>query len=546
MPDAVVIGAGPNGLVAANMLLDAGWDVLVLEEQPEPGGAVRSGELTRPGFISDLFSAFYPLAAASPVLTALDLGSQGLGWSRAPVVLAHARSAGSAAVLSMDLDATAASVDAFAGGDGDAWRRMFSLWQRIGKHLIEALFEPFPPVLPAVKLAAALGPRDLARFTRMAVLPIRRFAEEEFDGEGAALLLAGNAMHTDLMPESPAGTIFGWLLSCLGQDIGFPVPEGGAGRLTEALVRRFTSGGGTLECNQRVVKVIVRSRRAVGVRTASGDEVQARRAVLAGTGAPELFLDLVGAEHLPARTLEGMRRFQYDNATVKVDWALDAPIPWTAAGAHSAGTVHIADGMDDLSDFGLQLGKGMIPARPFLIVGQMTTSDATRSPSGTESAWAYTHVPQEPRGDAAGDLTGTWDERESDAFALRIEDRIEELAPGFKEVIGARHIFTPPSMQAADANLVGGAINGGTAQIHQQLIFRPYTGLGRPETPIKNLYLASASAHPGGGVHGAPGANAARAALLRERLKRTWVVAGAAGAAAGAGWAARRPRYGSE
>ena len=538
----MVIGAGPNGLVAGNLLADAGWDVTVLEEQPVPGGAVRSGEITRPGFVSDLFSAFYPLAAASPILNGLDLGAYGLRWRHAPAVLAHPFPDGSCAVLSRDLHETAASVESFARGDGAAWREMYDLWGRVGEHVLDVVFKPFPPLAAPVKVAAELGGLELMRFLRMAVLPIRRFAEERFGGKGAAELLAGNAMHTDLMPETAASALFGWLLTCLGQQFGFPVPEGGAGRLASALAERLSDHGGTLRCGVRASNVIVRSGRAVGVRTADGEEVEARRAVLADTSAPTLFADLVGPEHVPDRVLEDLRNFHLDNSTVKVDWALDAPIPWKADGARTAGTVHVAGDIDHLSDFGLQLSKRLLPDRPFLVLGQMTTADATRSPAGTESAWAYTHVPQDPVGDAGGELTGSWDERETEAFVVRIEDEIEAFAPGFKGLISARHVFTPLSMEAADANLVRGALNGGTAQIHQQLFFRPYVGWGRPETPVRGLYLASASAHPGGGVHGAPGSNAARAALLHQRARQALVFAGGATAVAGSLWAGRRSR----
>ena len=542
MPDAVVIGAGPNGLVAGNVLVDEGWDVTILEEQAEPGGAVRSAEITRPGFVNDLFSAFYPLAAGSPILDELKLEAYGLRWRHAPTVLAHPFPDGSCAVLARDLETTAVSVDSFHPGDGAAWQEMFSLWQRVGSHLLEVIYSPFPPVRAPLRIASELGGRDLMRFLRMAMLPVRRFAEERFGGRGAAALVAGNAMHTDLTPETSAGAIYGWLLSCLGQEVGFPVPEGGAGSLSASLARRFTDHGGKLRCGVRVAKVIVRSGRAVAVRTASGDEIPATRAVLADVGAPALLTDLVGPEHVPGRVLDDLRNFQYDNSTIKVDWALDAPIPWKAEPVRAAGTVHVAEDIDYLSDFGLQLGKRLLPARPFLVLGQMTTSDATRSPAGTESAWAYTHVPQQAVGDAKGELSGSWDERETEIFVARMEDEIEALAPGFKDLIAARHVFTPTDMEVMDANLVGGALNGGTAQIHQQLFFRPYVGFGRPETPIRNLYLASASAHPGGGVHGAPGANAARAALIPGRVRRSLAVAGGATAAAAATGIALRRR----
>ena len=529
-PDAVVVGAGPNGLVAANLLADAGWAVLVLEAQPDPGGAVRSGELTLPGFIHDRFSAFYPLGAASPVLNSLELERHGLRWRRSPLVLAHPRQDGRGAILSTDLDETAASLDADSPGDGDAWRKLFGLWERIGDDLLDSLLSLFPPVVPGARLAARLGPAGLLRFARLGLLPVQRLAEEEFSGPGAGLLLTGAALHTDLAPDSTASSIFGWLLCCLGQQVGFPVPEGGAGRLTDALVARLHERGGRLMCGTAVTKVLIRDRRAVGVVTADGTEHRARRSVLADVGAPALYREMVGPEHLPARLIKDLRQFQYDNSTVKVDWALDGPIPWTGEATRRAATVHVADGLQHYIESASQLARGHIPARPHLVVGQMGVADPTRSPAGTETAWAYTHVPQRVRDDAGGNLKGIWDDAEGEVFAERIEAEIEMLAPGFRDLVRGRYIATPPILEASNANLVGGAVNGGSAQIYQQLIFRPTPGLARPETPIRRLYLASASAHPGGGVHGAPGANAARAALAADRRPRRLMAVGAAGA----------------
>jgi phytoene dehydrogenase-like protein len=530
--DAVVIGAGPNGLVGANLLADRGWSVLVLEAQDQPGGAVKSAELIQPGFLHDVFSAFYPLAAASPVMAGLGLERYGLEWSHAPAVLAHVSGSERAAILSRDLDETAASLDAFAPGDGQAWRDLYELWLRIEDALIGALFRPFPPVAPAVQLVTSLK-RDLFTFARLAVLPVRRMGEEYFEGEGGPLLLAGNALHTDLTPETSASGFFGWLLTALGQSFGYPSPKGGAGALTDALVRRLEAVGGRLRCGERVKKIDVRNGTAVGVVTEGGESVAARRAVLADTLAPTLYLDLIDAAHLPERVLKNIMRFQFDAATVKVDWALDGPIPWIAEEAGRAGTVHLAGSMDELSEMASHLARKLIPKHPFLVMGQMTTTDPTRSPAGTETAWAYSHVPRVVEGDAGGDLKGTWDERETELYVERIEDRIERAAPGFKDLIAGRHVLDPPALEDANENLLGGSLNGGTAQIHQQLIFRPIPGLARPETPIKNLYLASSSAHPGGGVHGAPGANAARVALLHERGRKAILAVGAAGALAG-------------
>ena len=528
MTDAVVIGAGPNGLVGANLLADAGWDVVVLEAEQEPGGAVRSASVTAPGFLSDLFSAFYPLAYASPVISALGLASYGLRWVHAPLVLAHPLSDGRCAVLSRDLAETAAGLDRWAGGDGAAWRRSYAGWSAIEQPLLKAMCTPFPPVRAGMSLACALGPAGLLQYARLGLLPVRRYAEEEFAGAGGGLLLAGNALHTDLGPESAASGGYGWLLSMLGQSVGFPVPAGGAGRLTAALTDRLLDRGGRLECGARVSRIEVRAGRAVAVRTADGRTVDVRRAVLADVDAPTLYLSLVGTEHLPGSLLQDLRRFQWDNATVKVDWALSSPVPWTAEPARRAGTVHLGGDLDEMSEFAHSLALGRIPARPFVLFGQMSTADPSRSPLGTESAWGYTHVPQRVRADAGGDLTGRWDQAETDRFVERLEDRVEEFAPGFRNRIVGRNVQSPLDLEGADGNLRAGALNGGTAALHQQLVLRPTPGLGRPETPVAGLYLASASAHPGGGVHGAPGANAARAALRRWRTGRRVLAAGAA------------------
>jgi phytoene dehydrogenase-like protein len=285
------------------------------------------------------------------------------------------------------------------------------------------------------------------------------------------------------------------------------------------LVARLAAAGGRVVCGEHVTKVLIRSGRAVGVVTQQGSKVNAGRAVLADTDVVTLYRHLVGESHLPAGLRQGLARFHRGYATVKVDWALREPIPWRDATVSTAGTVHLADSLDELTMTSAQLACGLVPANPFVLLGQMSTVDPSRSPSGTESVWAYAHVPAEVHGDAGDDsITGRWDERDANAFARRIEQRIEAHAPGFGERVIARHIFTPSSLEAANANLIDGDVGGGTAQLHQQLVFRPVPGLARAETSIKGLYLASASAHPGGGVHGACGANAARAALLHDRL----------------------------
>ncbi|MBN6039026.1 NAD(P)/FAD-dependent oxidoreductase [Amycolatopsis sp. 195334CR] len=501
--DAVVIGAGPNGLVAANLLADQGWEVEVLEATGEPGGAVRTAELVEPGFRHDRFSAFYPLGAASPVLSALDLD---LTWRHASEVLAHVLPDDRSVLLSRDLDKTAASVAEFAEADGDAWRTEYEQFRAMRDRLLDALFTPFPPIRSGVKLAAHLGVADLLRLGRLATMPVRTYGTRRFRGEGGQLLLAGNALHTDLGPGQAGSAIFGWLLGMLGQDVGFPVPEGGAGSLTAALARRLEARGGRITCDRPVTQVLTSGGAATGVLDATGTVTRARRAVLATVPAPVLYGRLLDPADLPSRLRADLDSFVWDDATIKVDWALSKPIPWTAENVRGAGTVHLGADLTGLGDYSADLAAGRVPEHPFLLLGQMTTADPTRSPAGTETAWAYTHV---PRG-------RPWDADELRRFADRIEAVVERHAPGFGSAIRGRYVQGPADLERGNPSLVEGSTNAGTAAVHQQLFLRPVPGLGRSDTPVDRLYLAGASAHPGGAVHGGPGANAARAALARN------------------------------
>ena len=356
---------------------------------------------------------------------------------------------------------------------------------------------------------------------RMLLLSVRRLGEELFTGEAPRLLLAGNALHADISPEGAGSGVFGMLLVMLGQNLGFPVPQGGAGALTTALARRLEAQGGRIEVGREVTSVVVRDGRATAVRTADGDEVTATRAVVATVTAPDLYGRLVPLDALPARVQRGMSRFEWDPSTIKVDWALSSPVPWEPAPPAAPGTVHIAHSVDELSIFAAQVNGRTVPSDPLLLMGQMTTTDPTRSPAGTEALWAYCHVPQQPRSDAGdGSIAGDWDAGDVARMADRMQGRIERFAPGFADRVIGRRDLGPDEMQARDANLYRGALNGGTANLYQELVFRPVPGLGRAETAIKNLYLGSSSAHPGGGVHGAPGANAARAAMAHARVRR--------------------------
>jgi phytoene dehydrogenase-like protein len=515
----LVIGSGPNGLVAANLLVDAGWDVRVLESQDQVGGAVASDDHVAEGYVHDTFSSFYPLAAASPVIAALGLESHGLRWRHAPAVLGHPFPNGEWAILRRDVEQTAADLDRHHPGDGAAWLEVHREWSIIGPSVVAALLSPFPPVRAGLSALTKLPRVGGLDFVRTLIEPAQSLVENRFRSEAARLLLAGNAMHADIPLTAPGSGLFGMLLAMLGHSVGFPVPEGGAGRLASALADRFTSRGGTIQLGSRAERILTDRRRVTGVLTSTGEHHQIR-AVVADVSAPALYGNLVPFDELPARMATRMARFEIDPATIKVDWALSAPVPWASPPPVAPGTVHIADSLDELRSSLEKVHAHVVPAKPFLLVGQMSTADPTRSPPGTEALWAYTHLPQVVHADESAEVTGSWDESEIERLADRMQDRLERYAPGFGSTVTARRVLGPHQLQARNENLINGALNGGTAGLHQQLVLRPIPGSGRAETPIRGLFLASAAAHPGGGVHGAAGANAARALGAAARTGR--------------------------
>lgn len=495
---AVVVGSGPNGLAAAIRLAEAGRSVLVLEAADRPGGAVRTEELTLPGFLHDTFSSVYPAGAASPVFARMGLERHGLEWVQPAACSAHPLPGGRAIALYRDIDATAASIDRTHPGDGASWSDYVTPLLERFDAVRAMMLSGFPPVRGALRLTAR-GPRQALRFAALVPDTATRLARRLFTGADARAWLYGAAMHGDVPPGGPGSAIAVAYLNLLGHAVGWPSPRGGAERLTDALVARLRELGGEVRCSARVTAIHARRRRVTGVTIEGGERVPA--SIVVADVMPHALVELAG-EALPGAYRALLRRYRYGPATVKVDWALDGPIPWEAPEAREAGTIHLGGGEQDLLAAIAAARRGS-PERPFLLLGQQTIADPSRAPAGKHTAWAYTH--------GSHDLDWA---AETPRWVQRMEAHVEQYAPGFRQRILARHVLGPAELQARDANLVGGDVGGGTYRL-DQVLFRPLPAPSPYRTPVRGLVIGSAATFPGGAVHGVPGDAAARAALHR-------------------------------
>jgi phytoene dehydrogenase-like protein len=467
--DAVVVGSGPNGLVAAVTLAAAGWSVLVVEAADRPGGGTRSAELMQTGVVHDVCSAIHPLGVASPALRDLPLGDHGLEWVHPEVPLAHALDGNRTALLHRSIDQTAAGL----GPDGAAYRKLMEPLARSGVDLTDGLLAPLS-VPPA-------HPLTLARFGAVGIGSADRLARRRFDGDRAQGLFAGLAAHSILSLRSSVTAGYGLMLGVLGHLVGWPMAKGGSQAIADALVSILESLGGSVECGRPVTSLA---------------DLPSSRVVLLDVS-PQQVVGMAG-DRLPARYRRSLERFRYGPGVCKVDWVLDGPIPWADPDIARAATVHLGATLSEIVAVEDEVQRGGHPDRPFVLLAQQSLFDPTRAPAGTHTGWAYCHVPN----GSTVDMTE------------RIEAQVERFAPGFRDCIVDRHTMPPAAMEAYDANYIGGDINGGAADL-RQFVGRPRLGLHPWRTPVDGLYLCSASTPPGGGVHGMCGHQAA-AEVLRD------------------------------
>ena len=500
--DAVVVGSGPNGLVAAITLARAGRSVLVVEAAPALGGALATEELTLPGFHHDVFSAVHPAAVASPVLRELALERHGLRWIHPELAMAHPLPGGRSAILSRNLTRTVASLDALGDGDGARWGALVAPYLRSWSAVEQTMLAGFPPLAGPARLTAKLGPQGALEFARLVLMPAEALAREVFRGDGAAWLL-GSALHADAPLDAGGSAVSGLWLNLMGHAVGWPSAEGGARSVATALAACLHAAGGETRTATRAERIHAHRGHVSGVTFSDGGGV--RTPIVVATTTPHALGALAG-DALGDAYMRRALRFRYGPQTFKVDWALDGPVPWSDDDTRRAGTVHVGGTAAELRRALHEVAAGRLPAQPFLLAGQQTIADPKRAPAGRHTLWAYTHPP-----------AGVDWARERDAFADAVERQIERFAPGFRDRILARHLLAPGDLERRNANLVGGDVGGGSYAL-DQLILRPVPSLRPYATPLRGLFIGSASAFPGGAVHGVPGHAAARAALRGARL----------------------------
>jgi phytoene dehydrogenase-like protein len=464
--DAIVVGSGPNGLAAAVTLARAGRSVIVYEASATPGGGARSAQMTLPGFIHDICSAIHPFGAGSPFFRTIPFQQLGLEWIHSPSPVAHPLDDGTAAIQERSIEETARRL----GSDGPAWQRLFGPLVQDADRLFEGTLAPF---------GIPRAPLTMARFGLRALRSAKGLCDSWFRGAHARALFAGIAGHAILPLEHTMTAAAGLMLGIAAHALGWPMPRGGAQKLTDALVAYLHSLGVEVVCNHRVDDFA---------------ELPRAKAILFDVSPRNL--SRICGRQLPERYHRALQRFRHGPAVFKLDWALDGPIPWRAADCARAGTVHLGGTLEEIAASEAATYRGEYPDRPYVLLAQHTLFDPSRVPPGKHTAWAYCHVPN----GSTADMTEI------------IERQIERYAPGFRDRILAKHAMRSTDYERYNANYIGGDIAGGVIDLWQ-LYMRPAARLVPYSTPNSRIYICSASTPPGGGVHGMCGYHAARAVL---------------------------------
>lgn len=465
--DAIVVGAGPNGLAAAIEFAKKGKSVCVYEANETVGGGARSAALTLPGFVHDTCSAVHPLAVGSPFFKSLSLAPYGLEFIYPPAAVAHPFDDGTAVLLHRSVEKTSEQL----GADARAYQKLMTPLVKNWDDLAPALLGP---------LTIPRHPFAMGRFGLHAIRSAAGLAKAHFKEDRARAFFAGVAAHSCLSLDYSATAAFGLVLLTLGHTVGWPVPRGGAQKISDALATYLKSLGGEI---------------VTGVRIQSLDDLAPSHCVLFDL-TPRQLLQIAG-KRFPSSFSNKLSKYRYGPAAFKMDWALDGPVPWRARECMQAATVHLGGSLAEIEASESAIWEGKCTDRPYVLVAQQSLFDSSRAPEGKHTLWAYCHVPNGSQID----------------MSERIENQIERFAPGFRSRIIGRSVLTPAQLESRNANLVGGDINGG-AQTLPQMFTRPT--IHTYNTPLDGVYICSSSTPPGGGVHGMCGYHAARVALKKS------------------------------
>jgi phytoene dehydrogenase-like protein len=520
--DAVVIGSGVNSLACAAFLARAGWGVSVLEREDELGGAIRTTELTEPGYLHDVFSAWHPLWVGGAAHAELgdELARHGLEYLNTEHPTATAYPDGEAAFLLRTADANAEELDRHARGDGDAWRAMLAeffpnadlafgvlgteLWSKAGLGL-------------GLKAYRRLGRRGAAAFAGRMLVSSRDWLTETFESERAHGLLAPWVLHTGLGPDAAASGFMTQVIAVAVQEGGMPIPRGGGAQLVDALVALIRDRGGVCETGRDVEQVVVEKGAAVGVRLTDGEVVRAERAVVANVTPTQLYGRLLPDGVVPAPLAERGRRYRYGRSEMQIHFALSEPARWEGdERLGETAVIHLTPGLDGVSRAVNEAERGLLPAEATVVVGQPLTMDPTRAPDGAGLLWIQLQeLPWLVKGDAAGEIRvgeGTWTDEVRERYADRIQARIARHVPNLESSLRKRVVFSPADLQAANVNLHRGDPYSGSLALDQNFLWRPFAESPGHATPVERLWHIGASTHPG------PGLGAGSGTLVAKQL----------------------------
>jgi phytoene dehydrogenase-like protein len=520
--DAVIIGAGHNALVASAYLARAGWSVLVLERADRPGGAVQSAEVTRPGFVHDLFATNMNLFLGSPVYAELgaELERHGLQFAASPRPFANVFPGGRALRVLQGPVETLAEIERHDPADADGWRELDQRYEQLSPPLF-ALYGSRLDWRSLASLAAqlpGLGAVGAGELLRLLLSSTRELAEAHLHSPEAHALLACWGMHLDFGPDVSGGAMFPFLEAFTDMRTGISLVRGGASKLIEALVAVGADSGAELRTDSEVVRVEVSGGRATGVELSSGERIEARRAVIAGVGPRHLYGRLLDGVPLPERLRRVAARYRYGPGTMMLHFALKAPPAWEAGGdLDQFAYIHIAPYIDDLSATYAHACAGLLPAEPMLVVGQTSAVDASRAADG-HVLWVQVRaLPAEIRGDAARQIEAQSWEEAAEPYAQRVLAKLERYAPGIGDLVLGRAILTPADLERHNPNLVRGDSIAGSMHLAQNFLFRPFSAVRDYETGVAGLLMVGAATWPGAGVNALSGYNVARKLLAPPR-----------------------------